>query len=92
MRRMFSHLAADVNRNTDDHCRDSDACDESDPDRRSDQRSQLPQDLLLPAPRLLPPKCAAGRTDGGNTGGEGMRITHTNTHTLINTEVQVCCT
>ena len=65
VRARASHLAADVNRDADDHGGDGDACDERDADRSSDQSPQLPQDLLLPAPRLLTPKCAARRTDGG---------------------------
>lgn len=57
-----SHLAANINRDADDHGRNSNACDESDANWSSDQGSQLPQNLLLPAPRLLSPKCAAGGT------------------------------
>lgn len=58
-----SHLAADINRDADDHGRNGDACNESDANRSSNQGSQLPQNLLLPAPRLLSPKCAARGTN-----------------------------
>lgn len=69
-----SHLAADVNRDADDHGGHGDACDEGDADRRSDQGAQLPQNLLLPAPRLLPPEGTAGWTDGDGGRHRGMEL------------------
>lgn len=62
---VLSYLAANVNRDTDDHGRNSNASNEGDAYWSADQGPQLPQNLLFPAPRLLPPERAAGRTDGG---------------------------
>lgn len=58
----ISHLAANVNRDADDHGGNCYACNEGDANWSSNQCAQLPQNLLLPAPRLLPPERTAGWT------------------------------
>lgn len=54
-----SHLSANIDRDANDHCRDSDASYESNAHGRAHQRAELPQNLLLSAPGLLPPEGAA---------------------------------
>lgn len=75
----LSYLAANVNRDTDDHGRNSNASNEGDAHWGSDQGPQLPKNLLFPAPRLLPPEGAAGRTDGG----KGGRVVRKSTNILL---------
>lgn len=54
-----SHLSTDIDRDANDHCRDSDASYEGDTHWCAHQRAKLPEDLLLSAPGLLPPEGAA---------------------------------
>lgn len=65
---ILSHLTANVNRNANDHGRNSNASNEGDAHWSTNQGPQLPQNLFLSTPRLLPPERAAGRTTGKNQG------------------------